>query len=153
MQEVIIASDHAGVFLATHLCEFAKALGLEVQSFIPQLQQKVDYPDYAALVCQRLQGRAGAFGVLVCGSGIGMSMAANRYTHIRAALCSEPLSAALSRRHNDSNVLCLGERLVGADMAKAIFEAFVRTDFEGGRHLSRVQKLNSLALNGGKNVR
>lgn len=139
MQTIFIASDHAGASLAHHLCDFLKPLGYDLKCFIPE--QKVDYPDYAALLCKNMKEEDR--GILICGSGIGISIAANRFSHIRAALCSEPLSAKLSREHNDANVLCLGARLIGQDMAESILQTFLNTEFEGGRHIVRIEKLKT----------
>ncbi len=139
MQTILIASDHAGASLAKHLHFFLEKLGYPLKCFIPE--QKVDYPDYAALLCKNMSENDK--GILICGSGIGISIAANRFNHIRAALCSEPLSARLSREHNDANVLCLGARLIGQDMAESILQTFLNTKFEGGRHIARIEKLKT----------
>lgn len=135
------ASDHAGVTLKAHLLAFAKDQGQAVHDLGPADGERVDYPDYAAKLAHSMAADPQARGVLICGSGIGISMAANRYPHIRAALCQEPLSAALCREHNNANVLVLGERLIGPAMAEACLTAFLTTPFAGGRHEGRVAKL------------
>ena len=101
----------------------------------------IDYPDITNLLCQKLQENRKAAGLLICGSGIGMSIATNRFRHVRAALCNEPLSASLSRAHNDANVLCLGGRIIGEEMGKECMARFLQTTFLGARHERRVQKL------------
>lgn len=141
MQTIFIASDHAGASLATYLHGFLSQFDYTLKCFIPE--DKVDYPDYATLLCESM--REEQKGILICGSGIGISMAANRFSHIRAALCHEPLSAKLAREHNDANVLCLGARLIGQDMAKSVLQTFLHTEFEGGRHMARIKKLENLS--------
>ncbi len=135
-----IASDHAGVELKALLAADAHALGFKVEDLGPANTQSVDYPDYAKKLCEWVIANPGSLGVLICGSGIGMSMAANRFAKIRAALCHNGLSAQLSRRHNDANVLCLGARLIGQDVAKDCLNQFLTTNFEGGRHEGRLAK-------------
>ena len=103
--------------------------------------ERVDYPDFANILCQKVLENTETFGVLICGSGIGMSIAANRHKGIRAALCNEPYSAMMSRAHNDANVLCLGARVVGIGMVESILKAFCEGTFEGGRHTCRIGKL------------
>ncbi len=139
-QTISIASDHAGFALKQSLCKEIESLGFKVQDLGPHDTQSVDYPDYANTLCEWIKKNDG-MGILICGSGIGMSIAANRHAGIRAALCSEGLSAQFSRRHNNANVLCLGERLIGIEMAKDCVKQFLKTEFEGGRHQGRVTKL------------
>ena len=122
------------------LCKEIESLGFKVQDLGPHDTQSVDYPDYANTLCEWVKKNDG-MGILICGSGIGMSIAANRHAGIRAALCSEGLSAQFSRRHNNANVLCLGERLIGIEIAKDCVKQFLNTEFEGGRHQGRVTKL------------
>ena len=142
---IAFASDHAGVELKAALVKDAQALGWEVVDLGPGTTDSVDYPDYARSLCKWVRAQDGRKGVLICGSGIGMSMAANRYPDIRAALCHNGLSAQLSRRHNDANVLCLGARLIGVDVARDCLAQFAITAFEGGRHEGRIAKLATLA--------
>lgn len=139
MKEIFLASDHAGCELAKHLKNILSE-GYLIHTNISI--QKADYPDLARWVCDKMKLKLDSIGILVCGSGIGMTIAANRYSHIRAVLSSEPLSAKLSRQHNDANVLCLGERLIGKTMAEAILKEFLNTKFEAGRHTKRVEKLS-----------
>ena len=138
---IAIASDHAGLELKDQLKAHLRALGYMAEDFGTHTADSVDYPDYAALLCRWVQETPGRRGVLICGSGIGMSIAANRFSAIRAALCHDGLSAELSRRHNQANVLCLGARLTGIEPAKEALSRFLSTEFEGGRHAARVEKL------------
>ncbi|RDU54390.1 ribose 5-phosphate isomerase B [Helicobacter sp. MIT 00-7814] len=143
---IFLASDHAGFELKNSLVKFLQANGINAQDLGTSDTQRVDYPDYAFALTQKVKEIPRACGILVCGSGIGMSIAANRVEGIRAALCSESLSAKLSRAHNNANVLCLGGRLIGETMAQEIVEAFLSAEFEGGRHSERVKKLDSQVL-------
>jgi ribose 5-phosphate isomerase B len=140
-ETVVLASDHAGVELKQQLRAVIESRGLEVLDLGADDTGSVDYPDKAdALAAALADGRAGR-GVLVCGTGIGISIAANRHRHVRAALCHDVTTARLSRQHNDANVLALGARIVGADVARECLEAFLDTPFEGGRHALRIRKL------------
>lgn len=139
--QIFIASDHAGFGLKASLRAYLLDLGLDVQDLGVDCKESVDYPDFANVLCQQVLKCQGSKGVLICGSGIGMSIAANRFPGIRAALCTDSLMAKLARAHNDSNVLCLGQRIIGEAVAFDIVEAFLNTPFENGRHQIRVQKL------------
>ena len=119
-----------------------EALGHEVLDFGTRSDESVDYPDFGYQVARAISSGAAWRGVLICGSGIGMSMAANRYPKVRAALCSYGLMARLARQHNDANVLCLGERLTGIEVARDCLHEFLTTQFEAGRHARRVDKLS-----------
>lgn len=136
---LLIASDHAGFALKKALCEFFKNEGIEFEDLGTSDEKSCDYPDYAHLLAQKLDKTKK--GILICGSGIGVSISANRHKNVRCALCSEPLSARLARKHNDANVLALGARLIGLDLAIEIVKEFLYTEFEGGRHCLRVQKI------------
>jgi ribose 5-phosphate isomerase B len=138
---IAIASDHAGFALKTHLAEQIRALGHKLVDLGPFGEASVDYPDFANALAAALNDGRAELGVLVCGSGIGISIAANRHPHIRAALCSDSTSARLARAHNDANVLALGARLIGLEVARDCLHAFLETRFEGGRHAARVAKL------------
>lgn len=138
---IAIASDHAGIELKALLKQELEQLGYAPHDLGTHDGQSVDYPDYADKLAAWMPSQDNAKGVLICGSGIGISIAANRHKHVRAALCHDGLSAELSRRHNDANVLCLGARLIGVDVAKECMRVFLRTEFEGGRHVKRVEKL------------
>lgn len=138
-KKILVASDHAGFLLKNFLIQELTKLGYEpVDLGCDSAEKSVDYPDYADKLCQKLTQE---FGILICGSGIGISIAANRFKHIRAALCHNVKSAKLSRAHNDANVLCLGARFQKNKSALAITKAFLSSKFEGGRHEHRVTKL------------
>ena len=141
---VVAASDHAGLALRPEAVKAVRARGFEVEDLGPHGPDSVDYPDYAARVAAAVASGAARFGLLVCGTGIGMCIAANKVKGIRAALCRTEFEARMARAHNDANVLCLGERITGAGLAVAIVEAFLATPFEGGRHARRVEKLDAL---------
>lgn len=140
---IAIASDHAAVELKADLREYLVDLGHEVADLGPETADRVDYPDYGYKLASVVADGTAQFGVALCGSGIGISIAVNRNSACRAALVSEPLSAALAREHNDANVIAMGARLTGPDMAKACLDAFLSTDFGGGRHAGRVDKLSN----------
>lgn len=140
-ETIAIASDHAGVSLKETLKEALGARGFLVNDLGPHSKDSVDYPDFAARLTKLVAGHKGSRGILICGSGIGMSMAANRVKGIRAALCRSVEDAQLARAHNDANVLCLGERMTDAGTAKDILDAFLTTSFDGGRHQARVEKM------------
>lgn len=143
-----IGSDHAGVDFKTFVKELFEKKGHEVIDLGPNDKTRVDYPDFAAKVCEEVLANKGSKGILICGSGIGMSMAANKFNGIRAALCHNEYSAMMARQHNDANVLCLGERVSGAGMVEAIVNAWDSNSFEGGRHEGRVEKINALSKMG-----
>ncbi|MFQ5535389.1 MAG: ribose 5-phosphate isomerase B [Sphingomonadales bacterium] len=139
---IAIASDHAGFELKEALRVFLTEKGHTVLDLGTQGADSVDYPDFGAAVAKALgEGRASR-GVLVCGTGIGISMAANRFPHVRAALCHNGLTARLSRQHNDANVLALGSRIIGIETAKDCLREFLNTEFEGGRHAKRIKKFS-----------
>lgn len=139
-----IATDHAGIGLKNATVEMLKAKGHEVEDLGPFSKERVDYPDYAVKVCENVLANAGTQGILICGSGIGMSMAANRHHGIRAALCHDAYTAQMARMHNDANVLCFGERIVGLGVAESIVDAWLAASFEGGRHCGRVEKIEAI---------
>jgi ribose 5-phosphate isomerase B len=138
---VLFASDHAGFDLKRLLTAHARSLGQEVIDVGPHSADAVDYPDLAHALSRRLLAGDGDRGVLVCGTGIGMSMAANRHAGIRAALCHDAFTADAARRHNNANVLCLGGRTTGPGVALQVLEIFLSAPFEGGRHGRRVEKI------------
>ncbi len=140
---IAIASDHAAVDLKAALREYLIGLGHEVADLGPETADRVDYPDYGYKLASVVADGTVERGVALCGSGIGISIAVNRNPACRAALVSEPLSAALAREHNDANVIAMGARLTGEDMARACLDAFLTTDFGGGRHSARVAKLST----------
>jgi ribose 5-phosphate isomerase B len=142
--KMVAASDHAGLGLRAEAIKAARAHGVEVEDLGPFTAESVDYPDLAVRVGEALAAGRAAFGLLVCGTGIGMSIAANKLPGVRAALCRSEFEARMARAHNDANVLCLGERVTGVGLGTAIVEAFLATPFEGGRHARRVEKLVAL---------
>ena len=139
-----VATDHAGIDLKDTTVEMLRAKGHEVEDLGPYVKDRVDYPDYAVNVCKNVLKDAGSQGILICGSGIGMSMAANRFHGIRAALCHDAYTATVARGHNDANVLCFGERIVGVGVAESIIDAWIAGTFEGGRHCGRVEKIEAI---------
>ena len=136
-----IGTDHAGIDLKDYTVELLKAKGHEVIDLGPFDKTRVDYPDYAHKVARSVLENSGTQGILICGSGIGMSMAANRHAGIRAALCHDAYTATVARGHNDANILCFGERIVGKGVAESILDAWLAGSFDGGRHLGRVEKI------------
>ena len=142
---IAIASDHAAVALKADLVAWLAETGHEVTDLGPAGIESVDYPDYGYKLAEEVAAGRADFGIALCGSGIGISIAANRHPACRAALVSEPLSARLAREHNDANVIAMGARLIGEDMAKACVHAFLEATYEGGRHEKRVAKLSHFA--------
>jgi ribose 5-phosphate isomerase B len=138
---VAIASDHAGVELKQTLAEQLQALGHAVLDLGTDGTESVDYPDYGGYLAAAIEDGRAERGVLVCGTGIGISIAANRSRHVRAARCANTTDARLARQHNDANVLALGARTTGVEVAKDCLQVFLDTAFEGGRHQRRVDKL------------
>ena len=138
-----IATDHAGLELKNYTVELLKVKGHEVIDLGPYSKDRVDYPDFAVKVAKAIQEEPDADGILICGSGIGMSMTANRFKGIRAALCHDAYTATMARAHNDANVLCYGERVVGRGVAESILDAWIAGAFEGGRHAGRVEKIEA----------
>jgi ribose 5-phosphate isomerase B len=137
-----IGSDHAGFPLKSALLRWLRESGYEVIDVGVHAPERCDYPDFAHKLCKVVEDGAARFGILVCGTGIGVSMAANRHPGIRCALVSEPVSAHLARAHNDANVVAVGGRMIGEEMAIAILKVFLSAAFEGGRHAGRVAKIN-----------
>lgn len=142
MATVYIGSDHGGFILKTHLISHLNELGHTPVDMGPANATSCDYPNYAKAVCEKVLENPDTFGVLICGTGIGMSMAANRFQGIRAALCTYEAQGRLTRAHNNANVLCMGERVTGPVVAMGILEAFLSTGFDGGRHLNRINLLD-----------
>ena len=135
---IAVGCDHAGFRLKPVIIELLQAAGHEVLDQGTDGADSVDYPDFAAAVAKLVAAGEAELGVLICGTGLGMSMAANRVPGVRAAVVTDPWSATQSRAHNDCNVLCLGERVVGPGLARAIVQAWLDTPFEGGRHQRRI---------------
>ena len=143
-EKVIVASDHVGLLLRPEAVKVARAAGFEVEDLGPFTADSVDYPDFARAVAEAVAAGRAQLGILVCGTGIGMSIAANKVAGVRAALCRTEYDARMARAHNDANVLCLGERVTGIGLGAAVVEAFLKGSFEGGRHARRVDKLTAL---------
>ena len=141
---IAAGSDHAGYHLKQQLADHLRELGHEVLDLGAHSTDRVDYPDYGAAVGRAVAGGEADLGLCVCGSGIGISIAANKVPGIRAAVVHDVTSGRLARQHNDANVVCVGERLTGPEVAKDAVEAFLAAEFEGGRHAGRVQKLDDL---------
>ena len=139
---IAIASDHAALTLKAELRQWLLDAGHEVADLGPDSGDSVDYPDFGYKLAGVVADGTAERGIALCGSGIGISMSLNRHSGVRCALVSEPLSASLAREHNDANVIAMGARLTGVDMAKACVTAFLETDFAGGRHQRRVDKLS-----------
>lgn len=144
--KIAIASDHAALEMKAALVEYLRSLGHDVDDLGPHDASSVDYPDYGYKLADAIANGAAERGVALCGSGIGISIAVNRNPACRCARVSEPLSAALAREHNDANVIAMGARLTGIEMAKACIDAFLTTDFGGDRHARRVDKLSNPAI-------
>ncbi len=142
--KIAIGADHAGFEIKDSLAELVRSLGHTVLDAGTDNADSVDYPDYAEEVAGRVGSGEVAFGILVCGSGIGMSIAANKVAGVRAALCTCETMARLGRQHNDANVLCVGARITGLGALEAMVRVFLETPFEGGRHQRRVDKMNDL---------
>lgn len=143
MTRIAIASDHAAYDLKASLAEWLREAGHDVLDLGTHSGASVDYPDYGRRLAQAIAQCDAERGIALCGSGIGIAIAVNRNPACRCALVSEPLSAALARSHNDANVLAMGARLIGPEMARACIEAFLSTEFLGGRHQARVEKLSA----------
>mgnify|MGYP001127554919 CR=1 FL=1 len=146
--KIALGSDHAGLEMKSAVKEYLLAKGLECGDFGTFCQNSVDYPDISFPVVRSIQNGEYDLGILVCGTGIGMSMAANKCRGIRAALCSDPYSARCSREHNNANVLALGARVVGIGLAIDIVDAFINTDFAAGRHQRRLDKITLMETDG-----
>ena len=140
-----IATDHAGYALKAYVKEYVRSLGHEIIDLGPDSADRVDYPDYAKKCANKVVEDKGSFGILICGTGIGISIAANKVPGIRAALCHDHYTAKLTRQHNDANILCFGERVVGKGIIEDMIDAFCETEFEGGRHAGRVDKIEGCA--------
>ncbi len=140
---VFIASDHGGFLLKTQLLPMIVAPDMDVIDLGTCDDKSVDYPDFAMLLCRRVLDTPGSLGILICGTGIGMSMAANRIPGIRAALCTDSYCARMARAHNNANVLCLGGRVIGPNLAGDIARTFLSSGFEGGRHEQRIARFDA----------
>lgn len=139
--KILLASDHAGLPLKNAIKNFLYSLGKPIEDLGVHTEDSVDYPDQAHYLATKIEKGEAARGILVCGTGVGMCMAANRHPGIRAAVVTDLFSAKMSRAHNDSNVLCLGARVLTPMMAEELIKAWLETPFEGGRHLARIKKI------------
>jgi len=144
MDLISIASDHGGFSLKVDIVSFLNELGYEVKDMGAKNQNPVDYPDYGIRIAQVVTQNTGSRGILICGTGIGMSIVVNRFPGIRGTLCSDLYTAKLCRKHNDSNILIMGGRVVGDGLAREIVSVWLNTPFEGGRHQKRLDKINQL---------
>lgn len=143
--KIAIASDHRGIQVKKRILRQLVELGQEVIDFGPAAQDSVDYPDYAAKVANAITQHEVDRGILICGSGIGMSIAANRFAGVRAALCHDEFNAEISRRHNDANIMCLSGDLLTEQLVSRMVDIWVKTPFEGGRHARRLEKIEEYA--------
>jgi len=148
--KLVIASDHAGLSLKLELLKTLAERGVEVTDWGTYNGDSVDYPDFASRVGKAVGKGEFPFGILICGTGIGMSIVANKHRGVRAALCHTEFEARMARMHNDANVLCIGERVTGPGLARELMLAFLDTAFEGGRHNRRVQKITDAENENGR---
>jgi ribose 5-phosphate isomerase B len=139
---VAVAADHAGFFLKQQIAEELEQSGYKVLDLGTDSEESVDYPDFGFKMAEAIESGKAERGIIVCGTGIGIAMAANRNRAVRAAVCHDVTSARLAREHNNANVLAMGARLLGAEVAKDCVNVFLATDFGGGRHARRVEKLS-----------
>ncbi|MCD4750010.1 MAG: ribose 5-phosphate isomerase B [Thermoanaerobaculales bacterium] len=138
---ILLASDHAAVNLRRSIAEHVVTLGFDVQDLGVEDGRSVDYPDFAHELAEKIAHGQADRGILICGTGLGMSITANRHPGVRAALCHDAYTAEMARRHNDANILCMGSRVLGLGVAEQIASVFLKTAFEGGRHQRRVDKI------------
>lgn len=143
-KKIAIANDHGGVCLKESVIEVIKEAGYEYKDFGSFGSESVNYPEYAQKAADAVASGECDLGILICGTGIGISMAANKVKGIRAAVCTDPVCAGLTRLHNNANILALGGRIVGVELAKEIVKAFLSTEFEGGRHQTRVDMITAI---------
>lgn len=144
MKKLYIGCDHAALHMKNDLIGYLNDKGYEIEDVGPYTPESVDYPVYAKKVCDKVLSDKGSLGILICGTGIGMSIAANKVKGIRAAAVSEVFSAIMTRKHNDANVLCMGARVIGIETAKMIADGFLEAEYEGGRHQKRVDMITEL---------
>ena len=145
--KIAIGADHAGFKLKESVKGFLKTLNVFVTDFGTNSEERVDYPDYAIPVAEAVAKKEFDFGILICGTGIGMSITANKVKGIRAALCNELFTAHCSKEHNNANVLCMGGRIVGEELANEIVKTWLYSEFQGGRHQRRVKKIKEYETN------
>lgn len=144
ISKIVIGCDHAALELKAKVIAHLKEQNIEVTDVGTYTSDSCNYPDYASALCKKIQSGEFTLGILICGTGIGMSMAANKHNGIRAACCSDTFSAKATRQHNNANVLCFGERVVGTGLALDLVDIFIGTEYLGGRHDKRVQMLTDI---------
>ena len=142
--KIALGSDHAGLPLKNEIIKHLEGKGIEIKDFGTYTEESCDYPDYAQKVAEKVVAKEFDFGILICGTGIGIGIAANKVPGIRAALCSDTFSAHATREHNDANILTMGERVVGKGLAIDIVKAFLGAEFEGDRHARRINKITEI---------
>ncbi|WP_251861567.1 ribose 5-phosphate isomerase B [Clostridium sp. Marseille-Q2269] len=142
--KIALGSDHAGLPLKNEIIKHLEGKGIQIQDFGTYTEESCDYPDYAKKVAEKVVAKEFDFGILVCGTGIGISIAANKVKGIRAALCGDTFSAHACREHNNANILALGQRVVGVGLALDIVDSFLNAEFQGGRHENRINKMMEL---------
>lgn len=140
---IAIGSDHGGFELKNYIVKYLLEKGYAVKDYGTYSEDSVDYPDCAKPVCEAVMSGEAENGILICGTGIGISIAANKYKGIRAALCANEYSAAMAKKHNNANILCMGGRVTGRELAYAITDAWLNEEFEGGRHEQRIAKIHA----------
>ena len=141
---IAIGGDHGGSELKEHIKKHLDEIGEEYKDYGTYSEESVDYPDCAAPVCKAIQDKTADKGILICGTGIGISIAANKHKGIRAALCSDVYSAKMTKQHNNANIICLGGRVTGRELAFMIVDTWLNTEFEGGRHEARIEKIHKI---------
>ena len=140
MSPVALGCDHAGFELKETVKGYLDTLGFEITDFGTDSEASVDYPDFGSRLARSIDKGEYDRGILICGTGLGMSMVANRFAGVRGALCNDLFSAIMSRRHNDANILIMGGRVIGSELAREIVQTWLETPFEGGRHRQRLEK-------------
>lgn len=139
--KIAIGCDHVGIILKQDIVDFLKSKNIEVIDFGANSTERTDYPIYAKAVAEAVTSKQADLGILICGTGVGISLAANKHHGIRAIVCSDPYSAKLSREHNNTNVLAFGSRVIGLELAKMIVDQWLNAEFEGGRHQNRIDQI------------
>lgn len=142
--KIAIGSDHVGIELKPVIIEYVKELGHEIEDFGAYSNERTDYPKYGKKVAEEVASGNFDAGILICGTGVGISIAANKVKGIRAVVCSEPYSAKLSKEHNNTNIVAFGSRVVGSELAKMIVKEWLEAEFEGGRHANRVDMIGNI---------
>ncbi len=144
MKKIIIGCDHVGIILKDKLIPYLEAKGYEVEDVGTYTTERTDYPIYAKLVAKQVVSGEYPLGILLCGSGVGISITANKFNGIRAVVCSDPYTAKLSREHNNTNILSMGSRVVGTELAKMILDEWLNAEFEGERHQKRIDMIEEM---------